>query len=293
MNRVDAVARQVTIQDWPHLQQELSAYLDSPQASWAFRGVGRAEWTLQSSLERLNIQLVVEAERYVLTTFQRRVHHYISDPPAKEDGLEWLALLQHHGAPTRLLDWTKSPYVALFFALDERREAGGSCALWAIDLRWCKSQAIQAIQQNAPGRIAPIDPDESLGKPETFNAAFFTEPPVQFVAPLQPFRMNERLTIQQGLFLCPGDLRAGFESNLLAFQLNDFADHVHKIVIPNHLREDILAMLHRMNINRASLFPGIDGFAQSLITNVQIATSRGTLSTEVTRLNIYSEYGFL
>jgi hypothetical protein len=105
--------------------------------------------------------------------------------------------------------------------------------------------------------------------------------------------MNERLTIQQGLFLCPGNLRTSFESNLLAFPNDDIANHVHKMVIPNHLREDILARLNRMNINRASLFPGIDGFAQSLITNVQIATSRGTLLTEMTVMNNYREYGFL
>jgi hypothetical protein len=52
-------------------------------------------------------------------------------------------------------------------------------------------------------------------------------------------------------------------------------------------------MLNKMNINRASLFPGIDGFAQSLITNLQIATRWGKISSEIKRLNIYSEYGFL
>src|SRR5579859_1873652 len=135
MDRVDNHAKSVIIQSWSQLQEELTPYLNKPTAPWAFRGVGKAEWTLQSSLERLEIPPIVEAERYLLTTFQRRVHHYISDPPAKENDLEWLALLQHHGAPTRLLDWTKSPYVALFFALDERCEEGEKCALWAIDLR--------------------------------------------------------------------------------------------------------------------------------------------------------------
>jgi hypothetical protein len=291
MSQIDAYAQQIPILSWPDLEGKLSIYSDSLISSWAFRGVGNTEWALQSSLERLNTPLSVEAERYLLATFQRRAHHYISDPPAKEDDLEWLALLQHHGTPTRLLDWTKSPYVALFFALNERREAGGNSALWAIDLRWCKEQARQLILPT--GRIAVVDPDESLGKPETFRAVFFTEPLLQFVAPLQPFRMNERLTIQQGLFLCPGNPRTSFESNLLAFPNNEITDHVHKMVIPNHLREDILARLNRMNINRASLFPGIDGFAQSLITNVQIATSRGTLSSEMTVMNNYREYGFL
>jgi hypothetical protein len=162
--------------------------------------------------------------------------------------------------------------------------------LWAIDLRWCKQQAIRQILPT--GRITGIDSDESLGKPETFRKVFFADQPIPFVAPLQPFRMNERLTIQQGLFLCPGDLGKSFEDNLLAFTV-DFADHVHKIVIPYTLREEFLVMLNKMNINRASLFPGIDGFAQSLITNLQIATCWGKISREIKRLNIYSEYGFL
>ena len=265
MDRVDTHAKQIPIQDLPQLQKELNNYLDSYAASWAFRGVGNAEWTLQPSLEQLNLKapqpggpsLIVEAERYLLATFQRRVHHYISDPPAREDDLEWLALLQHHGAPTRLLDWTKSPYVALFFALDKRREAGGSCALWAIDLQWCKNQAILAIQRIPPtGRIAVTDPDQSLGEPDTFRRVFLTEPPLQFVVPLQPFRMNERLTIQQGLFLCPGDLHMSFESNLLAFLKNDFVDHVHKIVIPTHLREEILDNAEQDEHQSSKFVPG-------------------------------------
>jgi len=292
VNGVNAKVNPINILDWFDLQRQLEKYYGPKHAaSWAFRGVGEAEWELKSSLERMELQIpLIEAERYLLTTFQRRAHHYISDPPDKEDYLEWLALLQHHGAPTRLLDWTKSPYVALFFALDQLRYDGGCCALWAIDLQWCKQQARQNILSSS--QINMFDPDESLGKPETFRAVFFNDSPIQFVAPLQPFRMNERLTIQQGLFLCPGDLQRSFEENLLAFTY-DFSDHVHKIVIPNKLREDMLMRLNRMNINRASLFPGIDGFAQSLVNNLQIATHWGKLSSEIKRLNIYSEYGFL
>ncbi|GHO98834.1 hypothetical protein KSF_088820 [Reticulibacter mediterranei] len=217
MNGVNANVNPISTLSWFDLQEKLNMYFGTSfTASWAFRGVGKEEWSLQSSLERLDLKIPpVVAEQYLLTTFQRRVHHYISDPPAKDDYLEWLALLQHHGAPTRLLDWTKSPYVALFFALDQPRDPGGNCALWAIDLQWCKQQAIQQIMST--GRMKEMDPDESLGRPETFREVFFTDPPIQFVAPLQPFRMNERLTIQQGLFLCPGDLQKSFEGNLLTF----------------------------------------------------------------------------
>jgi len=58
------------------------------------------------------------------------------------------------------------------------------------------------------------------------------------------------------------------------------------------LRGDILSELNKMNINRGSLFPGIDGFARSLGLNVEIATLKGKLSQEIKRLDAYAEYGF-
>ncbi|HEV8581964.1 MAG TPA: FRG domain-containing protein [Thermoanaerobaculia bacterium] len=287
------VAENATTIDIVNWQQVLDTVRDYGPA-WAFRGACFADWRLRTSLERLDAVPVFDAERYLLSTFQRRAHHYISDPPSREDDLEWLALMQHHGAPTRLLDWTKSPYVALFFALEAPAETASS-AVWAIDLDWCKERAIAAIAKAVPPVPHPPEPQESLGKPEVFRSAFLREKgyTLDLVAPLQPFRMNQRLVIQQGLFLCPGNPEITFEDNLLAYALYQFNQHVHKLVIPRHLRIEILAALNKMNINRATLFPGIDGFAQSLGLNVQVATQTGRLYQEIQKLSVYTEYGFL
>ena len=108
----------ITFASWPDLHRRLETY----DHRWAFRGMGSANWALQTSLERLSVGPVVQAERYLLTAFQRRAHHHVRDCPDSDDYLEWLALMQHHGAPTRLLDCTRSPYVALFFALERAVE---------------------------------------------------------------------------------------------------------------------------------------------------------------------------
>jgi hypothetical protein len=79
--------------------------------------------------------------------------------------------------------------------------------------------------------------------------------------------LNPRLAIQQGLFLAAGNLEKSFEQNFAAVQGASDANRVLKITIRlNNLdaKKDILRRLHRMNINRATLFPGLDGFAQWL-----------------------------
>jgi hypothetical protein len=248
------------------------------------------DWPLATSLERLEVQnLAPRAERSLLTSFKRRAHHYLSDLPGPDDSLEWLALMQHHGAPTRLLDWTRSPYVALFFALEAARDPNGYCALWAIDLNWCRQRSRQVVEQRL---YRNLNPQESLGNAKVFNQVFL-EAAIEFVAPLQPFRMNERLTIQQGLFLCPGSSETSFMNNLKGLDEGIVLRRsLHKLRIPRQLRSEVLKALAKMNIGRATLFPGLDGFAQSLGVNVEVATSRGTISQELANVVSYEEWGF-
>jgi len=248
------------------------------------------EWPLETALERLKVQdLASKAERALLTSFKRRAHHYLGDLPEADDNLEWLALMQHHGAPTRLLDWTRSPYVALFFAFERAREPSGYSALWAINVDWCLQRSRQVVEQRVRRNLNPQD---TLGGAAVFNQVFL-EATIEFVAPLQPFRMNERLTIQQGLFLCPGSAQAPFMQNLKGLDNNStLRNSLHKLRIPRSLRAEVLKALARMNIGRATLFPGLDGFAQSLGVNVEVATSRGTISQELADIGRYEQYGF-
>lgn len=77
----------------------------------------------------LAINALRNREIVLLNNFQRRAHHYIDDPPELDDRLEWLALMQHHGAPTRLLDFSHSFYVAAFFSMESAEQ---DAAVWAL-----------------------------------------------------------------------------------------------------------------------------------------------------------------
>ena len=65
----------------------------------------------------------------MLDDFQRAAHHYESNLPPGGQVVDWFTLMQHHGAPTRMLDWTRSPYVALYFAMKEERRCQESCVV--------------------------------------------------------------------------------------------------------------------------------------------------------------------
>jgi hypothetical protein len=248
------------------------------EARWAFRGEADAERTLRPGIERIASRPGL-AEDYVEREFKRRAHHYLRDLPGDEDDLEWLALMQHHGAPTRLLDWTRSVYVAAFFAAEsavykriaadaERRSK--PFVIWAID-----EKGVNAV---AAEMLGLPQGSKNLSSAENFRKIYRESQPdgLYLTAPVQPYRMNERLTIQQGLFLCANNPLFRFDRCLKSLLLFASRRHkgveqwLHKLVIDPEARLDVLRILNKMNINRATLFPGLDGFSASLRIDSEI-----------------------
>ena len=238
---------------------------------WAFRGQSRASWRLQPTIERLanDLGMTPHIEKHVERQFRRRAHHYLQDLPDDDDALEWIALMQHHGAPTRLLDWTKSAYVASFFAAEPATKAE-PFAVWAVDREGIRDEAIRMLCLE--GR------DQNLASRENFQRLYRDSQPDNFylIVPVQPNRMNDRLTIQQGLFLFSNFPVIGFEISLKSLlhhanRRNGAAvDWLYKFIIEPGVRLDLLATLDKMNINFGTLYPGLDGFARSLRTNIEL-----------------------
>src|SRR4026209_85575 len=121
MAKTASPIRRYSVTSWPQfvtIIEKLSGF-----RNWAFRGQGDAKWPLRSALSRHIIVSKVCRDAWPLQEerirriFERKSHLHLTRPPG-DDELEWLALMQHHGAPTRLLDFTWSPYVAAFFALE-------------------------------------------------------------------------------------------------------------------------------------------------------------------------------
>ncbi len=238
---------------------------------WLYRGQRIATRPLMTSLERMclrlegNLKNAPKIEQKLIREFRRRYYQYRSNIRDEEDLLEWLSIMQHFGAPTRLLDFTYSIFVAAYFALQSvpqhrpSREKKEHASVWAINAKW----ALEESSKLFPDKKVIFNPmdEKSL---EDFKDAFFSKEPKMFACNVNPFRLNERLTLQRGVFMCPGNVARSFEENLLSLQGATSSSNVKKLVIPESLREIAMKELRDMNIDYATLFPGLDGFATSL-----------------------------
>src|SRR6266511_109532 len=141
---------EIRIRRW---EEFLKYITNPPYSNWAFRGQHHGEWPLETALARylrdfgVDPRAWTEQESRILRIFKRKAHQYLHQPPDLDDDFQWLALMQHHGAPTRLLDFTWSPYVAAFFALQRTRGLG---AVWAINPR--------RVASGAARRASGVDP---------------------------------------------------------------------------------------------------------------------------------------
>jgi hypothetical protein len=235
----------VRVQSW---EEYLRIISDSPHQQWAFRGQRDASLPLFSYLSRyfmsfhVNPRAWPDQEERILRIFKRKAIHFLEVVPERNDDFEWLALMQDHGAPTRLLDFTWSPYVAAFFALHDTTTEG---VIWACNPA--------EIEKNAPF---------PLKKTGSFRKQFFSEPG-NFVWLGEPYAMNRRLIAQSGTFLVPAVLDRSIEEILKDYP--DPRNTLIKFIMPaEKVREKGMHELYRMNITEATLFPDLDGLARSL-----------------------------
>jgi len=253
------------ISSWTELT-DIESEFASSKMEWVFRGQSQ-DWPLQSSLDRVRDDFQVAADRITrlekqfITDFKRLYPKYAPGAcPELDNSQLWLSLMRHHGAPTRLLDFTFSFFIATYFALEEAR---AQSIVWAINKTWLTKFG-QTVFRRLGGRRLQVAWGNRDGW--AFDKIFWKQRrPMRFVYPTNPFRLHERSAEQQALFLCPGDVTVNFQENLESMKGSRSKENVRKVFIEGgETRMKLLLRLYKAGINRAGLFPGLDGFAQSL-----------------------------
>jgi hypothetical protein len=194
--------------------------------------------------------------------------------------------MQHYGAPTRLLDFTYSPYVALYFALRLRQEQSDFIEVWAINPTALLAEADKVFEadgapltpprKKGPISLSPVDA-ESLLQAVQREEAMRTKAIAAvlnpngllreycnqngFVTLAIPPVQNARLSSQQGVFLFNGAEHLTFEGSLELMMEGVKADWYHRFRIPSRLAQDAEKQLLSYNIHDLSLFPDVEGLA--------------------------------
>lgn len=236
------------------------------QRQCVFRGQQQASWPIASSIERMVRHEPSRDELTMVRHFWRQAPAYLAPTLVPSDIVTWLSLMRHCGAPTRLLDFTRSPYVALFFALEDPNDVSASHALWAVDRHWCQtavaSKLAEATGCTEDQAVTQIHKDQAgiVQKLISGELAF------DGVLPVEPLIMDPRQAAQQTVLLCPCNLAKTFAEKISAMR------HVEGVLVKWEMSPAVRARgledLRAMNVTSASLFPGIEGLARSLKTLV-------------------------
>jgi FRG domain len=235
------------------------------RGTFLFRGQPDSTWSLEPSFTRIikqgsSLKDALQYEQVAVAKFMAQAHLYVRLPLLRLSDVEIWGLMQHYGAPTRLLDWSASPYVGAYFAVNERWGMSDG-ALWAFRADLIANFAVKEFGEHWELKLMK---DEFWRDP--------APPPC-----LYAFRRgldSDRMAAQQGCFTACRHLvsdHAQVIGDLLGNSKSKHIEKTHlKIVIPAKLKPNFLHCLRMMNIAGHSLFPGIDGVGGSVADTLRL-----------------------
>jgi hypothetical protein len=266
-----------TVTSWRELDDAIADpsfghHREHARSTLVFRGLARPSYTNTSSLARLSGDFA-RLERHLMRNFRKYAHQEAPGPTE----WDWIALGQHHGLPTRLLDWTFSPLVALHFATASFPE--DDAVLWAVD--------VAAVHRTLPAELREtLDREGSLlfttgllaehaAGPEALDALRADAP---FALFLEPPTLDERIANQAAVLSVIADPTV---------HLHDWlAEHdgvCRAWRIPAALKSDVRDRLDQAHIDERLLMPGLDGLAAWLrryYSSDQVAAPTGGSSMD-------------
>lgn len=230
------------------------------RSSFFYRGMPDSSFSLMTSLSRNCGPLAAKLEPSLLDNFIKYVS--IEDPTIDESIWKAMIIGQHHGLPTRLLDWTHSTLVALHFADSENDLADldrRNCAVWRIDARELNSKLPQKYQDALAEKHTFIFSVKHLASIVNDIDQYDQEMNGQSMVTVEPPSIDQRIVSQYSFFTV---IPSGIE-NIEEF-LDKNTNNTVKYVIDKKLRWDLRDILDQLNMNERMIYPGKDGIAKWL-----------------------------
>lgn len=237
-------------------------------ALW-FRGQADASWELKPSAGRSIEQGGLydsskshddfyQTESVLLQRFKRDGYPFVQRVLTD---WEAITLGQHHNLPTRLLDWTSNPLVAVFFAAESHPDVNGTVFAYRPRKIW--EHHISMFEGQNPQKRVVLAPLEVRGIKTVF-----------------PILLADRLIAQSGGFTIQDPLVCLMKRGDEDFD-KEHIDvlEIYKWTLPKDAKPPILDELHRVSVNRRTLFPGLDGVGYGLRVQERFRRVRGTWST--------------
>lgn len=249
------------VSTWQELEEALFANTWNPairrfRSTFAYRGLAVDSYPLKNSLSRLGVPYPM-MERNLIKQFKKYSHPDIVD---RDTEWHWISVAQHHGLPTRLLDWTYSPFVALHFATSELEKYSEDGAVWKVNfsdvhklLQRAQTSSLDALGARIfsvdalSETIADLDSLDRLKAPD-FDIAVFFEPP----------SIDQRIVSQFAYFSVLSDPFLSMDDWLANPRIMAKVE-AKKIIFPSSLKWEIRDKLDQSNITERILMPGLDG----------------------------------
>jgi len=252
--------QEITVTSWAHLQDELfedawNSELGRFRSRYAFRGLSDVDYRLETTLIRLGGNYA-NLEPHLLRNFKK----YARRSVVEQDSIwHWLSVAQHYGLPTRLLDWTYSPYVALHFATANIALFDQDGVIWAVNYLKTHQLLPQQLRKKLEHEGANVFTVEMLSEAVSSLQQLTQLDRDDFALFFEPPSIDDRITNQFGFFSVMPDSGRSLDQWL--------ARHLHlwrRIIIPSSLKWEIRDKLDQANITERVLFPGLDGLSSWL-----------------------------
>ena len=253
----------IDIRDWRDFLDKVEDLRALHKYKYIFRGQPNSDWLLKPSFlrsfkEPYDIPYMLELEKIVNQDFIKEAYSLINPNLYKETKniLDWWPIMQHHGAPTRLLDWTKSPYVAAYFAVNQQLDSDG--IIWVLSVK-----TLNEIMNNT---------DSDLAESQTIQR--FTQPNVpERIYEYSPMFNTDRSIAQQSIFTVCENISSEHSSIIENKFISSTNCSYFRIRIDKKLKPNFRMSLNLMNVRPATLFPGIDGIGRTFAELIDLHTT--------------------